>query len=241
MNAIIRFFKSSIGRKWVVALTGLVLIGYVVGHLIGNLQIFIGANQDGPKQINAYAHFLHSMGPALYVIRTFLVACLFLHVGLTITLARENRAARPQKYAVNNSRQISLATKTMVFGGLTVFFFIIYHLLHFTMRKTPGFDAEGVLPVMTGGEYDCYNMVINQFQNPVISGVYILGLFMLAMHLSHGFQSVVQTLGLTSRKWICVLETGSKALAWLIFLGYISIPVASLAGILKPVADVLKH
>ena len=108
MNAIIRFFSSSIGKKWVVALTGLVLIGYVVGHLLGNLQIFIGANQPGPKQINAYAHFLHSMGPILYVIRAFLLACIGLHICTTIWLARQNRAARPQKYAVNNSRQVSL-------------------------------------------------------------------------------------------------------------------------------------
>ena len=234
MNAIIRFFSSSIGKKWVVALTGLVLIGYVVGHLLGNLQIFIGANQPGPKQINAYAHFLHSMGPILYVIRAFLLACIGLHICTTIWLARQNRAARPQKYAVNNSRQVSLYAKTMIFGGLTVLAFIIYHLLHFTMRKTPGFNAEGLLPHMTG-EYDCYNMVILSFQSPLISFVYIFALLMLTMHLSHGFQSLVQTLGLTSAKWVSVLEIGSQALAWAIFVGYISIPVASLTGLLKTV------
>lgn len=234
MNAIIRFFKSSIGKKWVVALTGLVLIGYVVGHLLGNLQIFIGANHPGDKQINAYAKFLHSMGPALYVIRAFLVACLGLHVGTTISLARANRAARPQKYAVNNSRQATLAAKTMIFGGLTVLAFIVYHLLHFTMRKTPGFGENGELIGMTG-EYDCYNMVILSFQNPIISFVYIFGLFMLAMHLSHGFQSFVQTLGLTSSKWVTPIQIGSRAVAWVLFLGYISIPVASLLHIIIPV------
>jgi len=234
MNAIIRFFKSSIGRKWIVALTGLVLIAYVIGHLLGNLQIFIGANQPGPKQINNYAHFLHSMGPALYAIRAFLIACIALHIGTTIALARANRAARPQKYAVSNSRQATLAAKTMVFGGLTVLAFIIYHLLQFTMRKTMGFGPSGELPGMNG-EYDCYNMVILSFQNPLISFVYIVGLFMLCMHLSHGFQSVVQTLGLTSTKWVCILDIGSRALAWAIFAWYISIPVASLLHIIKPV------
>ena len=234
MNAIIRFFKSSIGKKWVVALTGIVLIAYVIGHLLGNLQIFIGANQPGDKQINAYAHFLHSMGPILYVIRAFLIACIGLHIVTTIWLARENRAARPQKYAVAKSRQASLAAKTMVFGGLTVLFFIVYHLLHFTMRKTLGFGPNGELPGMHG-EYDCYNMVILSFQSPLISFVYIVGLFMLCMHLSHGFQSLVQTLGLTSPKWVCTLEIGSRALAWAIFAGYISIPVASLLHFIKPV------
>jgi succinate dehydrogenase / fumarate reductase cytochrome b subunit len=227
MSFIINFYKSSIGKKWVVALTGLVLIAYVLGHLAGNLQIFLA-----PEHINAYAKFLHSLGPLLYVIRAFLLACFAAHILTTILLAKQNRSARPQRYAVNNSRQASLATKTMVLGGITVLCFVAYHLLHFTIRNTPGFEA---VEQKMHGEYDCYNMVIISFQNPVVSGVYILGLFALCLHLSHGFQSFVQTLGLTSRKWVCTLEIGSRALAWLIFAGYISIPVSSMLGILKPI------
>jgi len=228
MSFIINFYKSSIGKKWIVALTGLVLIGYVFGHLAGNLQIFLP-----PKYINQYATFLHSLGPLLYVIRAFLLACFLTHILTTILLAKQNREARPQKYAVNASRQASLATRTMVLGGLTVLCFVIYHLLQFTMRVTPG-----VVALTKSGkihsEYDCYNMVIYSFRNPCISGIYIVGLFALCLHLSHGFQSFIQTLGLTSRKWVTVLEIGSRALAWVIFAGYISIPICSILHILNP-------
>lgn len=227
MSFILNFYKSSIGKKWVVALTGLVLIGYVFGHLAGNLQIFLA-----PKYINQYAAFLHSLGPALYVIRSFLVLCIVAHILTTILLAKENRAARPQKYAVAASRQSSFATQTMVLGGITVLCFLIFHLLQFTMRQTPDIKA---LESQMSGEYDCYNMVILSFQKPLISGFYIVGLFALCLHLSHGFQSVVQTFGLTSRKWVSVLDCGSRALAWIIFAGYISIPVSVLLHILKPV------
>jgi len=227
MSFIINFYKSSIGKKWIVALTGLVLIGYVFGHLAGNLQIFLA-----PKYINQYATFLHSLGPALYVIRTFLLACFVAHIFTTILLAKQNRAARPQQYAVKASRQSSFATRTMVLGGITVLCFVIFHLLQFTMRQTPDIKA---LEHLMNGEYDCYNMVILSFQKPLISGFYIIGLFALCLHLSHGFQSLVQTLGLTSRKWVCVLEIGSRALAWVIFAGYVSIPVSVMLHILNPV------
>ena len=227
MSFILNFYKSSIGKKWVVALTGLVLIGYVFGHLAGNLQIFLA-----PKYINQYAAFLHSLGPALYVIRAFLLACIVAHILTTILLAKQNRAARPQKYAVTANRQSTFANRTMVLGGITVLCFLIVHLLQFTMRMTP--DIKALEPQMSG-EYDCHTMVIASFRNPLISGFYIIGLFALCLHLSHGFQSLVQTLGLTSRKWICVLGLGSRALAWLIFLGYISVPVASLLHLINPV------
>ena len=231
MSFILNFYKSSIGKKWVVALTGLVLIGYVFGHLAGNLQIFLA-----PKYINQYATFLHSLGPALYVIRTFLLICFGAHVMTTILLAKQNRAARPQQYAVNASRQSTLATRTMVLGGITVLCFLVFHLLQFTMRMTPDIKSLEHSGMFSGtwGEYNCYPMVIASFQKPLISGFYIVGLFALCLHLSHGFQSVVQTLGLTSRKWVCVLEIGSRALAWVIFLGYVSIPVASLHHLINP-------
>ncbi|MEI8341250.1 MAG: succinate dehydrogenase cytochrome b subunit [Verrucomicrobiota bacterium] len=229
MSFIINFYKSSIGKKWIVALTGLVLIGYVFGHLAGNLQIFLA-----PKYINQYATFLHSLGPALYVIRSFLLVCFFAHILTTILLAKQNRDARPQQYAIKASRQSSFATRTMVFGGLFVLCFVIFHLLQFTMRLTPDIKAIEHPPFMSG-EYDCYNMVILSFQKPLISIFYIIGLFALCLHLSHGFQSLVQTLGLTSRKWVCVLEIGSRALAWVIFVGYISIPVSVMLHILNPV------
>lgn len=232
MNVLIRFYQSSIGKKWVVALTGLVLIAYVVGHLCGNLQIFIGANHVGPKQINKYAEFLHSLGPILWVIRAFLLGCFGLHVLTTILISRENRAARPERYALNTSVQATLSARTMILSGLIVLSFVVFHLMQFTIRNTPDFAA---IETQMSGEYDCYNMVILAFRNPIASGFYILGLFLLCSHLSHGFQSFVQTLGLTSRRWSCCLEAGSSVLAWLIFAAYISIPVSVLLHRLNPV------
>jgi succinate dehydrogenase / fumarate reductase cytochrome b subunit len=227
MSFILNFYKSSIGKKWIVALTGLVLIAYVIGHLIGNLHIFMGA-----AQINWYARRLHSMGPLLYLVRAFLLACFVLHIVTTIKLAVENRMARSQKYAVNTSVQATAASKTMVLSGLILLCFVVFHLLHFTTRST---DAR-FKPIAEGGmlhgEYDVYTMLILAFKNPLASGFYILGMFLLCSHLSHGFQSFVQTLGLTSRKWICTLSCGSRALAWLIFAGYVSIPVSVMFGFL---------
>ena len=228
MSFIINFYKSSIGKKWIVALTGLVLVGYVCGHLAGNLQIFFG-----PNQINKYAAFLHSLGPLLYVIRAFLLACLFAHIFTTVLLAAQNRAARPDRYSVSNSRQASMATRTMVLSGLIILCFVIFHLLQFTMRDPHTLSASIVEKMR--GEYDCYNMVILSFRSPLVSGFYIVGLFLLCLHLSHGFQSVVQTLGLTSSKWVRVLELGSCALAWVIFAGYVSIPFASMVHLINPI------
>ena len=224
----ILFLKSSIGRKWVVALTGLVLIAYVLGHLIGNLQIFLD-----PSRINRYAKFLHSLGPALWAIRAFLLACFVAHIATTITLAVENRAARPEKYATAVRVQATAASRTMVLSGLIVLSFVIYHLLHFTARKT---DAR-FKPVAEGGllrgEYDVHTMVILAFQHPLVAGFYLLGVFLLCLHLSHGFSSVLQTLGLNSSKTFALIETGGRCLAWAIFAGYASIPAAVWLGFLK--------
>lgn len=223
MNSLATFFTSSIGRKWVVALTGLVLIGYVLGHLAGNLQIFLG--QDA---INQYAKGLHDLGALLWVVRIGLLITFVLHIVTTIKLVMENRAARPERYAVANRRQATLASRTMALSGLIVLCFVIYHLLHFTTRDIdPSFKTlrDGL------GRHDVYHMMIRGFRNPLATAFYIVGVFLLCLHLSHGFSSFMQTLGLSSRKVNALLANGGRVLAWLIFLGYISIPIAVLAGV----------
>ncbi len=219
MNFIISFYRSSIGKKWVVALTGLVLIGYVLGHMLGNLQIFAG-----PEKINAYAAFLHSMPGPLLLIRAFLIACLVMHVVTTIKLAIENRAAKAQRYECQASTSLKPAKKTMVLSGLMVLAFILFHLAHFTVRVT-----DKRFETLPHGEHDVHSMVIMGFdQHPVVTGFYVIAIFLLCMHLSHGFQSVLQTLGVNSRKTRLTVTYGGQLLSWLIFLGYISIPVAVL-------------
>jgi succinate dehydrogenase / fumarate reductase cytochrome b subunit len=224
MKFIIDYYSSSIGKKWIVALTGIVLIAYVIGHLLGNLQIYIS-----PEQINWYGERLHSLGPILWLIRAFLLACFALHIITTILLAVENRNARQDRYAVKKNIRTTLAACTMVASGLLLLAFVIWHLLQFTIRPQ-GLVESYTLP---DGHNDVYKMVVKGFQNPAAAGAYILFMFLLCMHLSHGFSSFLQTLGLNSRKTAHNLEVGGTVLAWLIFAGYASIPVSIFLGFLK--------
>ncbi|MDB6152042.1 MAG: succinate dehydrogenase (or fumarate reductase) cytochrome b subunit, b558 family [Chthoniobacteraceae bacterium] len=218
MNFITSFYNSSIGKKWIVALTGLVLIGYVIGHMAGNLQIFAG-----PEKINAYAAFLHSLPGPLWVIRIFLIVCLVLHIVTTIKLAVENRSAKAQRNEYRAATSFKPAKATMVLSGLVVLAFLVLHLAHFTIRSIdPRFHE------LPRGEFDVHSMVILGFQNVWYSGFYIVAVFLLCMHLSHGFQSLLQTLGINSKKVRLPITYGGQALSWLIFAGYVAVPIAVL-------------
>lgn len=224
-NPFIAFYQSSIGRKFVVAVTALILVLYVLAHLLGNLQIFLG-----PDRINNYSKFLHDLGPILWVARIVLIVAFVTHIVATIQLARENRLAKPQKYAVAGYTRSTLASRTMVVSGLIVLCFVIYHLLQFTLEVTdPRFhDLRDSV-----GRHDVYRMLILGFGNPLVSLFYVLGLFLLANHLSHGMASMVQTVGINNRKIAATVSTGGRTLAWLVFAGYVSIPVTILLGIIK--------
>ena len=225
MNSIASFLSSSIGRKWIVALTGLALFGFVVGHLVGNLQIFLG-----PEPLNRYGAFLQGLGELLWAIRLALLVMLLLHVFYTIQLRLENRRARPTGYAVTQRRAATFPARMMALSGLTVLCFIIFHLLHFTAQKI---DPTFLHMHDTLGRHDVYGMMVKGFQNKAASAFYILGVGLLAMHLNHGIGSLFQTLGLNSTKLRPLWEKGGVAFAWLIFLGYASIPVAVLTGVVK--------
>lgn len=225
MNAIVSFLTSSIGRKWIVAITGLGLFGFVVGHMVGNLQIFLG-----PEPLNRYGAFLQGLGELLWVIRLGLLAMLVAHVFFTIKLRTENRSARGIDYAVTKRMAATLPARWMMWSGLMVLCFIIFHLLHYTAQTIdPSFrelhDAQG--------RHDIYRMMILGFSNPLTSAFYLVAVGLLAMHLQHGIQSLFQTLGLNSAKLRPLLEKGGQAFAWVLFLGYASIPAAVLTGILK--------
>ena len=225
MNAIASFLTSSIGRKWIVALTGVALFGFVVGHMIGNLQIFLG-----PEPLNRYGAFLQGLGELLWAIRFGLLVMLVAHIYFTIKLRVESRSARGIDYAVTKRRAVTLPARAMMLSGLMVLCFIVYHLLHFTVQSIdPSYqtlhDAKG--------RHDVYAMMIRGFSSPLASGFYLVAVGLLSMHLQHGIQSLFQTLGLNSAKTRPLLEKGGTAFAWVIFIGYASIPVAVLAGIVK--------
>lgn len=225
MKAIISFYQSSIGKKWIVALTGFMLVGFVTGHMIGNLQIFLGH-----EALNKYAAFLQGLGELLWVIRGVMLAAIGVHIVTTVLLSIQNAAATPQKYAVTKSQSASIAAKTMVVSGSILACFLVFHLLHFTAQTI---HPEWKTWHDTEGLHDVYSLVIVGFKDPLVTGFYLLGLFLLCMHLSHGIQSFIQTLGLRSRKIADTLTLASPFLAGLIFLGYASIPVASILGIIK--------
>ncbi len=224
-NPLIAFYQSSIGKKYVVAVTALLLVFYVLGHLLGNLQIYMG-----PNRINAYAQFLHDLGPILWVVRAILLAAFVMHIVATIQLARENRLAKPQKYAVAGYQRSTMASRTMIVSGLIVLCFIIYHLLQFTLQVT---DPEFREVHDSLGRHDVYRMLILGFRHPLISLFYVVGLFLLTNHLSHGFASILQTLGINNRKIGDFVSIGGQTLAWIVFAGYISIPVTILLGIIR--------
>jgi succinate dehydrogenase / fumarate reductase cytochrome b subunit len=224
-NPIRAFYQSSIGKKITVAVTGIILIVFVIGHLLGNLEIYLGQDHT-----NWYAEFLRSTGPLLWIVRIILILAVMVHIVATIQLTVENLRAKPGRYAVKARQASTFASRTMIYSGLLVLCFVIYHLLHFTFQTTnPEFrtltDAQG--------RHDVYHMVILGFRQPLISLFYILALFLLSLHLSHGFASVTQTLGINNRKISGLISNGGRVLCWIIFAGYISIPITILLGLLK--------
>ncbi len=163
--------SSSIGKKFLVAVTGFISFGYIIGHMLGNLQIFAGQNQ-----INMYAEALHSLGPLLWVIRAVLLAAFIIHIWLGLQLKLENMAARPVNYTKQDPQKSKLSGRTMWLTGLMVLAFFVYHVLHFTARTT---DARfATLALDAEGRYDVYSMVILGFQQiPLVAGLADLGQF----------------------------------------------------------------
>lgn len=211
----------------IVAVTGVILILFLIGHLLGNLQIYLG-----PEWINAYSRHLRDLGPILWAIRAFLLTSVILHIYFTILLAIENRRARPEAYRDRNYAKASWASRHMVVSGLVVLAFIIFHLLHFTGRKfDPHFPLLKLDPL---NRYDVFSMMVYGFQNVYVSGFYIVGLFLLTLHLTHGSSSFFQSLGLNNQRLAPKLAVAGRIFAWLLFIGYTSIPVAVLLGFIKP-------
>jgi succinate dehydrogenase / fumarate reductase cytochrome b subunit len=222
-------FTSSIGKKFLMAVTGLVMFGFVTGHLLGNLQIFLP-----PEKINHYAHFLESLGSGLWLIRAFLLACLLVHVWAAIQLTLENRAARPEPYAVDFVNRATLASRVMGRTGLVVLAFVLYHLADFTLRVQHPEWGEHTFRLTDGTMVrDVYNMMVEGFSRTGVSIFYIIAVGLLSYHLSHGLVSLVQTLGLKNEKWTRGLERFAAIYCWLYFLLNAAIPLSVLGGFVK--------
>lgn len=217
-----RILDSSLGLKYVMSVTGLLLVGFLVGHLSGNLLTFAGA-----EVFNAYAAKLKSLGPLLWVVRFGLLTIFCLHVFAALKLTIKNRQARPVAYASSNTEVASFASRTMPMTGMIVLAFLLYHLAHFTLHWI-GAESAGHL---TGdGDIDAYRMLVEGFQNPVNSGLYIVAMLLLGAHLSHGFSSLFQSLGLNHSSYTPKLKCLGMAVGWGLAIMFISIPVAVLMG-----------
>jgi succinate dehydrogenase / fumarate reductase cytochrome b subunit len=238
MNIITHVFKSSLGKKYIMAVTGCVLFLFVIGHLAGNLQMFLGR-----EAINRYGYFLQSNPELIWPARLTLLLMVGLHIWSATKISLENRAARPIGYAVYQPVGSSYASRTMLVSGCIVFVFIVYHLLHYTVVvQYLNFTGQNFaafmepLPGQVPAErHDIFKMMVVGFSNAWVSAFYVLGVALLCLHLSHGASSMFQSLGWKNEAYRSVLDKAAQAVALLIFLGYTSIPIAILCGYGKEV------
>jgi succinate dehydrogenase / fumarate reductase cytochrome b subunit len=214
------FWDSTNGKKAVMAVTGAILFLFVIGHLAGNLQIF-----EGPAKLNAYGHFLHSIGELLWPVRIILILCVVLHITATVQLALRKKKARPVGYSRKEAINSSYASRTMYWSGPIVLAFVIFHLLQFT--------AGYIHPESQFIEGDVYHNVVAGFSVWWVSIWYIFSVSLLGLHLRHGIWSMFQSLGFNHPRHTPILKSAAAIVAVVIVLGYISIPISVLLGLVK--------
>lgn len=218
MARLFDFYRTSVGKKLVMAVTGLILAVFVLGHMLGNLQIY-----QGPEKLNHYAQLLRTSMPLLWSVRLFLFLAAVLHIVAAVQVTLRDWRSRPRGYAILKYEEAGLASRTMIWGGLVIAAFVVYHLLHFTLGSAhPNFSPG-----------DVYRNVVTGFQVPLVSGFYILANVFLAIHLYHGMWSWSQTLGFSHPKYNRARRVFATVYAVVIGVGNISIPLAVLAGFVK--------
>jgi len=222
------FWHSSIGKKIVVALTGLLLVGFLLAHMTGNLLVFVGR-----EAMNDYAEFLHHLfhGAGIWIARIGLLLAFFLHIFATVSLTRQNKKARKKKYARGATVTASRSSRIMIISGLIILAFVVFHILHFTVRIDP--DLANLKDPDHPERFDAYGMVIKGFGVPWVAVFYVVAISLLCSHLSHGIASIFQTLGLRTSQ----TKDATKGLSWIItillWIGFLVIPLSILFGIVK--------
>jgi succinate dehydrogenase / fumarate reductase cytochrome b subunit len=217
--------KSQVGNKILMAVTGQLMIIFVIVHVLGNATIYTGG-------LNAYAAKLHSLPLLLWTTRFVMLALFSIHVFFGVRLYLENRAAKPEAYTVRKYLSAPFSSRTMIWTGLVIGLFLVYHLLHFTFQVIHPMQSSR-LNTDVLGRPDVTAMVISGFQSFAISSLYIIAMVALALHLAHGIQSSFQSFGLTGETSLPAVERAGTAAAVILFFGYTSIPVIILLGIMK--------
>lgn len=231
MSWLSTYLKSSIGAKHIMAVTGLGLAGFVLIHMLGNLQIFLG-----PDAINSYAAGLQSQPALVWTARSVLLGMLLVHIAAALRLVTLNRAARPVKYEMFKPKASPFYARVMPMTGLILFAFIVYHILHFTTGTVmhDAYDRHELLDLATGAtRHDVYGMVVTSFQNAGVALSYIVAMSLLAMHLAHGVSSFFQSLGFSHPKYAGFVRKVGPAYGLIIFIGNCSFPIAILSGAIE--------
>lgn len=219
MNRVTRFYRTAIGKKVVMAITGLIGIGFVLGHMAGNLLAFAGS-----EELNAYAHFLQSTGELLWILRFTLIAAVVLHIVAAVQLTVQNRAARPDGYAKREPQVSTWAARTMRWGGALLVVFIVLHILHFT---TGDWRPAGVFV-----KEDVYGNIVASFRIWWVTLFYVISMVALGLHLYHGAWSSVRSLGLSQPSGNPLTRTVALGVAAILWLGFTAVPVAVFVGLI---------
>ena len=219
MSRLRLLWNSSVGKKMVMAITGLIWVAYLVTHMLANLLVF-----QGPGKINAYSAFLHGTGGALWAARLVLIVALVLHVVAAIQLSARQQEARPVGYAAGRKPQVStVASRTMRWGGALILVFLVFHILHFTVGSAHPTFIEG----------DPYHNVATGFHNLVVVIFYLIVMALVGLHLYHGLWSSGRSLGVAQPSPQPLRRSLAMVLALLIWLGFSVIPIAVYAGVVK--------
>jgi succinate dehydrogenase / fumarate reductase cytochrome b subunit len=227
MHRIVHLYQSSVGKKVVMAVTGLFAVGWLVGHMTGNLKVFLGSDAQGVHEIDHYAEWLKEMGSpvlphgvGLWIVRILLIGAIVLHMASAFSLYRQSKAARPGRYAKEEPISFSYASRTMRWGGVIIVLYVVYHLLHLTVGSAhPDF--------VPGAVYD--NLVI-AFQSPLVVAAYAIANVALGLHLYHGIWSLTQTLGLSHPRYDHLRRPVAGGISVVLVVGFLSVPVAILTG-----------
>ncbi len=210
---------TTIGQKALVAITGVIMFGFLVGHLAGNLQIFLGR-----EAFNHYAATLAGLPALVWGTRLVLLTSVLVHIVITVDLARRNRAARPDRYRIKKDLVTNYAAKTMILSGPIIAFFILFHLAHLTV-------GADVVPGYMFQKHDAYSNFVHGFQYAPIAMLYVIANALVAMHLYHGATSFLQSLGLEHPKYDRLVRGAALGLALFVGIGNMSLPIAVLSGL----------
>jgi len=214
-----RFYESTIGKKAIMAVTGLILFGFLIAHMLGNLQIFLG-----PAVMNHYAETLHGNPPLLWSVRTILLVSVALHIWASVSLWSLKKEARPVAYVKKANVSSTWASRTMMLSGPMVAAFVVFHLLHLT---TGTIDPQHFVPL------HAYENLVNGFLVIPFALVYIVIMILIGFHLSHGIWSMFQSIGFSHPRYTPMIKTFAAVFAWILIAGFISVPVAVLSGLVR--------